>query len=232
MDKATNEASDCPRAPSSSSSDPVIVPTPGGDALKEKWQAAVHAYADGKGTVGALMKAGADLLTRIEALEAEKETLRQSLLNQTQLALTATERAEAAEAELVYLNEALHLLPTATRADRTERLRELFADIDKGVAAEARVQPEVCICAAIRLPDGRVIRGHWHHNCFAAISELATVDASIPSRQERFEQGFVTSRNRFVDRKEGLALQLAAGIPSADPVRKGYGNQLFSEDLY
>jgi len=92
--------------------------------------------------------------------------------------------------------------------------------------------PELCICAAIRLPDGRVIRGHRHHNCFAAIAELATVDASIPSQSERFEQGFVTSRNRFVDRVEGLALQRAAGIPSADPVRKGYGNQLFSEDLY
>ena len=95
--------------------------------------------------------------------------------------------------------------------------------------------PEVCICAAIRLPDGRVIRGHRHHNCFAAIAELATVDATIPSKPtetSRFAQGFVTSRNRFVNRKEGVALQIAAGIPSADPVRKGYGNQLFSEDLY
>lgn len=94
---------------------------------------------------------------------------------------------------------------------------------------------EICICAAIRLPDGRVIRGHRHHNCFHAIAELATVDASVPSgpvATARFEQGFVTSRNRFVGREEGVALQIAAGIPSADTVRKGYGNQLFSEDLY
>lgn len=91
---------------------------------------------------------------------------------------------------------------------------------------------EVCICAAIKLPDGRVINGHRHHNCFAAIAELASVDPSIPSRSKRFEQGFTTSHRRFVNREEGLALQLAAGIPSADPVRKGYGNQLFSEDLY
>lgn len=92
---------------------------------------------------------------------------------------------------------------------------------------------EICICAALRSPDGLVIRGHRHHNCFAAVAELATVNPVVAkSHPERWEQGFVTSRNRFVDRKEGLALQIAAGVPSADPIRKGYGNLLFSEDLY
>jgi hypothetical protein len=43
-------------------------------------------------------------------------------------------------------------------------------------------------------------------------------------------QGFVTSRNRFVTREEGMKLQITAGIPS---VGGGYrGNRLFSEDLY
>jgi hypothetical protein len=44
-------------------------------------------------------------------------------------------------------------------------------------------------------------------------------------------QGFITSRNRFVTREEGYALQVAAGIPSA--AAGGYrGKRLFSEDLY
>lgn len=90
---------------------------------------------------------------------------------------------------------------------------------------------EVCICAAIKLDDGRVLRGHRHHDCFRTLSGLRQVDAAIPSGLIGIEQGFVTSRNRFVDRREGFRLQLAAGIESVS--RDGYrGGQLFSEDLY
>ena len=45
-----------------------------------------------------------------------------------------------------------------------------------------------------------------------------------------FEQGFITSRNRFVDREEGLRLQLRAGVPAFGG--DGYQDQLYSEDLY
>jgi hypothetical protein len=45
------------------------------------------------------------------------------------------------------------------------------------------------------------------------------------------DQGFITSRNRYVGREEALRLQLAAGIKSACP--SGYrARDLFSEDLY
>jgi hypothetical protein len=44
-------------------------------------------------------------------------------------------------------------------------------------------------------------------------------------------QGFITSRNRFVNRSEARELQEAAGIASVAP--GGYrGDLLFSEDLY
>lgn len=110
------------------------------------------------------------------------------------------------------------------------RLR-LAHKVWKSSAHKAVSGAEVCICAAVQLPDGRVIRGHRHHDCFAAIGMLRTVDASIPSRSTLFPQGFVTSRNRFVGRDEGLILQQAAGIQSAAP--GGYrGSILFSEDLY
>ena len=45
------------------------------------------------------------------------------------------------------------------------------------------------------------------------------------------DEGFITSRNRYVTRAEGLKLQLEAGIKSVDP--EGYKvSQLYSEDLY
>lgn len=99
------------------------------------------------------------------------------------------------------------------------------------VTTEGREEPEVCICAAVRSPEGRIIRGNRHHDCLRAASEIAKADASLSSAWPRYEQGFVTSRNRYVDRAEGYRLQVAAGIESQAP--GGYrGEQLFSEDLY
>jgi len=96
--------------------------------------------------------------------------------------------------------------------------------------------PEICICAAIRLPDGRVIRGHRHGDCIHTAAQLIDhrwrigLEPSPWSARMCRDQGFMSSRNRYVDREEGLRLQLAAGIPSADP--GGYRGELFSEDLY
>ena len=86
-------------------------------------------------------------------------------------------------------------------------------------------QPEICICAAIQLTDGRIFRGHRHDDC---------IQVAVKNRVERpdfvtAEQGFVTSQNRFVGRKEAMQLQIAAGIASRDGYR---GDILFSEDLY
>lgn len=86
---------------------------------------------------------------------------------------------------------------------------------------------EIVICAAIQLSDGRVFRGHRHGDCFYTM-----VRAGIDKQEAaNAEQGFITSRNRFVSREEGRRLQDQAGIPSASP--DGYqANTLFSEDLY
>jgi hypothetical protein len=120
---------------------------------------------------------------------------------------------------------------TFGRAQDHQALRIVLTLLSTRGAALAEMQREVCICAAIRLSDGRIFRGHRHHNCFAVLADLRTVDASIQSSIVGIEQGFVTSRNRFVNRAEGYRLQLAAGIGSAS--RDGYrGGQLFSEDLY
>lgn len=94
---------------------------------------------------------------------------------------------------------------------------------------------EICICAAIKLADGRVIRCHRHHDGLRIIGDwnqqATQVDSPFPRIDHRkAEQGFMTSANRFVGREEGLRLQLAAGIESKG---SGYrGSQLYSEDLY
>jgi hypothetical protein len=84
-------------------------------------------------------------------------------------------------------------------------------------------QNEICICAAVKDNTGYIWRGHRHSDCIFLINQ----------QQRHFkntDQGFVTSKNRFVTREEGYQLQIAADIPSASG---GYrGERLYSEDLY
>ena len=84
---------------------------------------------------------------------------------------------------------------------------------------------EIVICAAVKTDDGQIIRGHRHHDALWAAETLGLRSG----RQD--QQGFITSINRFVGRKEAREIQEAAGIPSAD--KDGYHfDELYSEDLY
>ena len=90
---------------------------------------------------------------------------------------------------------------------------------------------ETIICAAVRF-NGKVWRGHRHPHALAAMHDELSYTMTRKQMHEAktdTDQGFITSRNRFVDRKEGLAIQIAAGIPC---FRGEYGNELYSEDLY
>jgi hypothetical protein len=88
---------------------------------------------------------------------------------------------------------------------------------------------EVCICAAIRMVNGEVWRGHRHDDCIATAGKAGATRAEIAGA----EQGFITSHNRFVGRKEAARIQAVAGIVSPD---SGWiprpDRELFSEDLY
>jgi hypothetical protein len=85
---------------------------------------------------------------------------------------------------------------------------------------------EIVICSAIKLYD-RILRGHRHDDIIRNAAEMGYKLKEIAVA----EQGFITSKNRFVSREEGLQLQLKAGIKS-----KNLGiydkEMLFSEDLY
>ena len=87
---------------------------------------------------------------------------------------------------------------------------------------------EVVICAAVRMKDGYIVRGHRHSD---AIRTASGIPRYTDERPHGDDQGFVTSQNRYVTREQGRAMQNLARIPSVNSV--GYkGNDLYSEDLY
>lgn len=100
-------------------------------------------------------------------------------------------------------------------------------------AAEARGALEIVICSAVKTTTGKILRGHRHCDCLAAIKRSRF--APSPKAED---QGFITSKNRYVDRAEGYDLQIKAGIKSVNteftPAANGYCTigQLYSEDLY
>lgn len=92
---------------------------------------------------------------------------------------------------------------------------------------------EICICAAIKYKD-KIWRGHRHGDCIRALRDEISFEHSRKEmcHMKLFEnEGFITSKNRYVSREEGRILQDKAGIKSAD--KDGYRHKtLFSEDLY
>lgn len=91
---------------------------------------------------------------------------------------------------------------------------------------------EIIICAALRHEDtGKIYYGHRHNHCLdASNSELSWKFNRQEIAQIERTQGFITSKNRFVDRKEALTIALANNqVLDKDCTR---GDQLYSEDLY
>ena len=85
---------------------------------------------------------------------------------------------------------------------------------------------EIVICAAVKTNTGKIFRGHRHGDCIRAIT-----DRRFEPGHNLEDQGFITSRNRYVTREEGRKIQDEAGIKSMNS--EGYmPGTLFSEDLY
>lgn len=104
---------------------------------------------------------------------------------------------------------------------------------------------EYIVCSAVWVKDdtkmfsppvnidrGYVAYGLRHHNCFEVISRLYGFKEGegYPNSYKKLEkvQGFLTSKNRFVDRQEGLKIAKEMKQVSL-PI--GHEN-LYSEDLY
>jgi hypothetical protein len=152
-------------------------------------------------------------------------------------------RAKAAPVQLATNLPAPNPLTPAELAEATAEGRACREALDRAtvgmegghVLHPVMTEREIVICSAIRLPDGRIFRGHRHSDCIRTAKEAVEWNRGdakgVWTASMCGDQGFITSRNRYVGREEGLALQQAAGIASACP--SGYRTrQLFSEDLY
>lgn len=101
-------------------------------------------------------------------------------------------------------------------------------------------KPEYIICAAIWLNDGGdyphqpknietgfVVCGRRHHNCIAtAVILNKWILKGLKESSGKTVQGFLTSKDRFIDRREGGELALSQN-QILEPT-----DCLFSEDLY
>jgi hypothetical protein len=106
---------------------------------------------------------------------------------------------------------------------------------------DVMVSSPYIICAAIWFKDGNkyshqprnidsgiVVCGRRHHNCFLTAFELnggKCIDG-LNETNKKAVQGFLTSDDRFVDRKEAGVIAFKAGQNNRLKER------LFSEDLY
>jgi len=104
---------------------------------------------------------------------------------------------------------------------------------------------ERILCAAIWYNDnthyihqpknietGYVVCGWRHHNCFTILH--LTADPDYPIIKKNIKQGFLTSEDKFVSRKQAFCIAYTAGQIISKPVKEtDVGiTDLFSEDLY
>ena len=91
---------------------------------------------------------------------------------------------------------------------------------------------EFILCASLDY-EGIIISAHRHSDCYTLLRKLCPhiLDEDLPKREN---QGFLTSLNRYVDRKEGWKIaktnnQIQWGLEASE---NGEDSQLISENLY
>lgn len=87
------------------------------------------------------------------------------------------------------------------------------------------------------MPDGYVVRGHRHDDCYLNLIGLRQKEDLTKPRYDKAAghqaaQGFLTTHGRFVDRQLGALLEQAHGLISAHTGQPFTSDTLFSEDLY
>lgn len=77
-------------------------------------------------------------------------------------------------------------------------------------------------CSAIKLNDGRLFLGKRHSDCIWLASRFTQ------KRPISGVQGFITTENKFVTRREAMKIAIEAGQVS----KEHEGTDLFSENIY
>lgn len=99
---------------------------------------------------------------------------------------------------------------------------------------------ELVLCAAIwykeqsnsrflpeNIKEGVVVCGYRHPHCMHAFISLTGL-RSVEPECGKYVQGFLTNRNRFLNRKEAAELVLSTGQIK----ELHFSDELYSEDLY
>ena len=79
------------------------------------------------------------------------------------------------------------------------------------------------------ISKGFVIAGRRHHNCVTTLAILAKISGFERTSRYKETQGFLTSDDRFVDRKEAAKIAMRSGQVRELKHRE---NELDSSDLY
>jgi len=112
---------------------------------------------------------------------------------------------------------------------------------------------ETIICSAIFINNGKehngqptniktgyIISGRRHHNCYATLAaimggteEMLSSNILSNANHSNKDQGFVTSLNRYVDRKEGFVIAKRENQLLAPSLHDHEGEHILtSEDLF
>ena len=94
------------------------------------------------------------------------------------------------------------------------------------------MEKEFILCASLNF-KGVIVNGHRHSDCYEILRKLKP-DLKDDELPNRVDQGFLTSENRFVDRREGWKIakennQIKWGLEASE---NGEQSQLISENLY
>lgn len=113
-----------------------------------------------------------------------------------------------------------HICDSTRRDDGTE---VIFVEVDKK-------DREWILCAAIKATNDLIIPGHRHSDCYKLLGDVG-YSCYIPGREG---QGFLTSKNRFVSRKEAWKIakennQIMWGLEASE---NDEDLILISENLY
>ena len=84
-----------------------------------------------------------------------------------------------------------------------------------------------CNVLPVNCDRGLVFCGFRHPHCMYSMCSVTGI-RSVTSEIGEYVQGFLTSKNRFVDRIEGLEIARSAG----QIIHNNYLTQLHSEDLW
>ena len=119
--------------------------------------------------------------------------------------------------------------------ERTGKFKVVSIDATSGEVLKVENKPfdrEFILCASLKFHDN-IVSGHRHSDCYELIRKMCPniADTSLPQRED---QGFLTSLNRHVDRKEGWKIakennQIKWGLNASDDNEE---SQLISENLY